>query len=246
MYSDPQYIWNGTRWLVVWVYDSGAGIMGFKDTYGLEQLHQLEHPVVVGGRVSETNLRVTTGAILDNVPVLVDDRFCANCLSGSAIVDAGWKIKYHEATDTYQVTTISKKKLTFQRYAMPNGAITKHYLCHPSLPRVKSNVVARQQSSEAVIIASTSVQGNLSMHSVQDAKSAAIAYRFLTKMGGSLAHGIDYLNYVASTSQPITYERQQRYTGQSGVTHKQQQRQCKTQPSSQSFRRRDPSQYPSR
>ena len=207
MYSDPQYIWNGTRWLVVWVYDSGAGIMGFKDTYGLEQLHQLEHPVVVGGIVSEKNLRVTTGAILDNVPVLVDDRFCANCLSGSAIVDAGWKIKYHEATDTYQVTTISKKELTFQRYAMPNGAITKHYLCHPSLPRAKLNAVARQQSSEAVIIASTSVQGNLSMHSVQDAKSAAIAYRFLTKMGGSLAHGIERLPQLRGINITADYVR---------------------------------------
>ena len=192
-YVDAHRVWTGTHWLVVWIYDSGAGINGFKDTYGLEHFHELEQPVTVGGIVSSKNLKVTTGAVLDNIPVLVDERFGANCLSGSVIVDAGWKVKYDEGTDSYQITTASKRELTFQRYTMTGGAITKHYSCHPSLPSKIRRAPTQQRKSEVVIVAATSVQGNLSMHSVQDANSAAIAQRFLTKMGGSLAHGIQRL-----------------------------------------------------
>jgi hypothetical protein len=168
----------------VWLWDTGAGIAGFHHPYGLTNFRQLDVPIVVGGIVASKNMSVKTTAVLDNINVLYDSRLGANCLPSSVIVDAGWKVNYSAATDSYSVTTASGKLLTFQRFVMNNGAVTKHYLCHPGLPPFLPSEPPEHT------IAATSVQGNLTMHTKQDAKSAAIAQRFLTKMGGSAAHGI--------------------------------------------------------
>jgi len=184
MHKDPGHKPRGAPSDPVWIFDTGAGIPGFNNRYGLSSFAILDKPVVVGGIVAEKNLTVGTCAVLDNISVLYDERFGANCLPSSVIVDAGWKVKYHDNADCYVVTTASKKRLIFQRFVMGNGAVTKHYLCHPGLP------LCNPLASPNHVIAATSVQGNLSMHSRQDAKNAAVAQRFLTKMGGSAAHGI--------------------------------------------------------
>ena len=175
-----------------WMFDSGAGIPGFRDPYGLSPTFALERPVTVGGIVSSTNLTVTRGAMLDNLRVLHDPRFSANCLPSSAIVDAGWKVAYHAASDSFQVITASQHRLGFHRYVMENGAITKHYLCHPAMAYLSPpNPVTRPQAGDqSVTVAATTVQGNLSMVTPQDGKAAALAHKYLTNMGGSMAHGI--------------------------------------------------------
>ena len=133
-----------------WMFDSGAGVAGFKDLYGLSPAFQLDRPITVGGIISANNLVVTTGAMLDNVRVLHDRRFGANCLPSSAIVDAGWKVNYHEGSDSYQVITASGQRLGFHRFIMANGAITKHYLCHPSMPYQAPKNMSTDHTSETV------------------------------------------------------------------------------------------------
>jgi hypothetical protein len=182
MHKDPGHKPHRPPTDPVWIFDTGAGIPGFNNRYGLTSFAPLAKPVIVGGIVAEKNLTVGTGAVLDNIDVLYDERFGANCLPSSVIVDAGWKVKYYDNADCYVVTTASKKRLIFQRFIMANGSVTKHYLFHPGLPLC--------DPTPHHVIAATSVQGNLSMHSKQDAKSAAVAQRFLTKMGGSSAHGL--------------------------------------------------------
>ena len=75
---------------------------------------------------------------------------------------------------------------------MENGAITKHYLCHPAMAYLSPpNPVTRPQAGDqSVTVAATTVQGNLSMVTPQDGKAAALAHKYLTNMGGSMAHGI--------------------------------------------------------
>ena len=148
--------------------------------------------MVIGGIVNATNLTVTTGATLDNIHVLYDARFGANCLPTSAIVDAGWTVSYHVATDSYQVKTSTGKALGFHRHRTANGAITKHYICHPQLAYDDPNAPSNS-SDKGITVAATSVQGNLSMHSPQDAKAAKVAYKFLINMGGRIAHAITRL-----------------------------------------------------
>ena len=169
-HRDPGHPLTADCQLTCWMADSGAGVAGFKDTYGLSPTFQLDRPVTIGGIVSASNLTVTTAAMLDNLRVLYDDRFGANCLSSSAIVDAGWTIDYHRNSDSYQVVTASGQRLGFHRYVMENGTITKHYLCHPSLPYVTPSDVVSTPSP--VLVAATTVQGNLAMHTPQDAKAA--------------------------------------------------------------------------
>ena len=210
MYLDPGHVLTADCDEPVWMKDSGAGVPGFNHPYGLGPITDLDRPIVIGGIVSAANVTVTKGAMLDNVQVLYDPSFGANCLAVSTIVDAGWEVLYHKPTDSYVVTTASKCRLCFQRYVMANGAVTTHYLCHPRLPysgpsardvttyaaTVRSSTKATSDASATPLGATsaatyaTSVQGNLSMHSVQDAKAAAQAMRYLTNMGGSVAHGI--------------------------------------------------------
>ena len=191
-YCDPGHPTSAASTLPAWMFDTGAGIAGFRDRYGLSPTFQLDRPVTVGGIVSSNNLTVTTGAMLDNLRVLHDSRFSANCLPSSAIVDAGWKVRYDGLSDSYQVVTASQCKLGFHRYVMRNGAITKHYLCHPSMAYVAPTELSksREGGSGPVVIAATTVQGNLAMQTPQDAKAATLAHKFLTNMGGSLAHGL--------------------------------------------------------
>ena len=200
MYLDPGHVLTPDCDEPVWMADSGAGAPGFNHPYGLGPNTDLDRPIVIGGIVSSVNVTVTKGAMLDNVQVLFDPSFGANCLATSTIVDAGWEVTYHKPTDSYVVTTISKRRLSFQRYVMGSGAVTTHYLCHPRLPYTGPSsldvamyaALARTGmtgSNDAATFA-TSVQGNMSMHSVQDVKAAAQAMRYLTNMGGSVAYGI--------------------------------------------------------
>lgn len=125
-HKDPNHSYTGDYALVAWMKDSGAGVPGFKDAYGLGDIYRLDRSVVIGGIVNATNLTVTTGATLDNIQVLYDARFGANCLPTSAIVDAGWTVSYHKGTDSYQVRTSAGIPLGFHRHRTANGAITKH------------------------------------------------------------------------------------------------------------------------
>ena len=200
MYLDPGHVLTPDCDEPVWMADSGAGAPGFNHPYGLGPITDLDRPIVIGGIVSAANVTVTKGAMLDNVQVLFDPSFGANCLATSTIVDAGWEVTYHKPTDSYVVTTASKRRLSFQRYVMANGAVTTHYLCHPRLPY--SGPSPRDVAIYAALTRpgmagsndtatyATSVQGNMTMHSVQDVKAAAQAMRYLTNMGGSVAHGI--------------------------------------------------------
>ena len=184
MYKEARRAPSGTP-MVCWLLDTGAAVCGFADIYGLQDVHELGSPVVVGGIVDTKHMTVRIGARLDNIEVLVDKRFSANCLPGSVIVDAGWIKEYDPDTDSYLITTNNKKRLAFERYILPDGTVSRHYMCHPQLPYTRPDTPA--------LIAATSVQGNLAMHSMADAKAAAIAQRFLTKMGGSAAHAIKQL-----------------------------------------------------
>ena len=210
MYLDPGHTLTADCDEPVWMKDSGAGVPGFNHPYGLGRITDLDRPIVIGGIVSAANVTVTKGAMLDNVQVLYDPSFGANCLAVSTIMDAGWEVLYHKPTDSYVVTTASKCRLCFQRYVMANGAVTTHYLCHPRLPytgpsardvttyaaMIRSSTTATSDASttspgaNSAATYATSVQGNMTMHSVQDAKAAAQAMRYLTNMGGSVAHGI--------------------------------------------------------
>ena len=195
-HRDPNHRRTPECDLTAWMHDSGAGVAGFNDPYGLGPTYQLSRPVIIGGIVNSTNLSVTTGSTLDNINVLFDKRFGANCLPTSAIVDAGWSVDYHRSSDSYQVKTPSGRTLGFHRHRMANGAITKHYICHPQLEYVDPSNYSAAVSSSTITVAATSVQGNLAMHTPQDVKAAKTAYRLLTNMGGSTAHGIARLPHL--------------------------------------------------
>ena len=170
--------------LDAWMLDSGASGGGFKTKYGLKQLHQLRNPVLVGGIINGPKVLVTTAGILDNVVILYDPRLNANCISKTALIDAGWKVTYHEPTDAYLVVTKSGHQLHFERFIMSNGMVTSHYLCHPSLPYDGPVPV-----NQATVYA-TSVEGNKAMFTKHDIKAAEIAQRHMVNMGGSLEHAI--------------------------------------------------------
>jgi hypothetical protein len=116
-----------------WVFDSGAAIVGFCDPYGLKHFTTFERPVAIGGIVNQATVMVRQGAELDNVKVLFSTEFTSNCLPHSAIVDAGWQVRYDPTRDLYLVVTASMRELVFARHMLANGQITPHYLCHPRL-----------------------------------------------------------------------------------------------------------------
>jgi hypothetical protein len=175
-----------------WVFDSGAGVAGFNNPYGLENIRPLPQPVAIGGIIDNQVITITQGGMLDGVRVLYSPQFTACCLPSSTIVDEGWEVRYHFPTDSYLVKTASGCKLCFQRHVMPNGRITTHYLCHPRMPYTGPVDASGTDNN----ILATSVQGNLTMHTPQDAKAAATAHRFLTNMGGNVAHAIKRLPLV--------------------------------------------------
>ena len=98
MYLDPGHVLTPDCDEPVWMADSGAGAPGFNHPYGLGPITDLDRPIVIGGIVSAANVTVTKGAMLDNVQVLFDPSFGANCLATSTIVDAGWEVTYHKPT----------------------------------------------------------------------------------------------------------------------------------------------------
>lgn len=194
LHRDPAHKITNECNLVAWMYDTGAGIAAANSKYGLTNIHQLARPVIITG-ITGSSITVTMAGDLDGVEVLYHPGLSANCLTGSTIVDAQWNVEYLKAHDAYRITTVSGHLLLFQRHQLfdKNGVqigVTAHYINHPQLAYEDPD---RQPDRAPIQVHATTVAGNLSMLTPQDAKAAKTAQRYLTNMGGSIAHAISRL-----------------------------------------------------
>jgi hypothetical protein len=184
-HRDPSHPFDPrTSTLPAWMLDSGAGTLLLNNPYGLTDIYSLDDPVIISG-ITGASITVKHAGVLDGIEALYSADVAASCFPCSKLVDAGWDVEYMKRIDSYIVTSPTGRRLNFSRHMTAGKRITAHYISHPSLPYDGPALPAR-----AARVLATSVAGNMAMHTDKDAKAATVAQRYLTNLGGSLAHGI--------------------------------------------------------
>jgi hypothetical protein len=184
-HRDPSHPFDPrTSTLPAWMLDSGAGTLLLNNPYGLTDVYTLDDPVIISG-ITGASIVVNQAGALDGIEALYSPDVAASCFPCSKLVDAGWDVEYMKNIDSYIVTSPTGRRLNFARHMTAGKRITSHYISHPTLPYDGPALPAR-----AARVFATSVAGNMAMHTDKDAKAATVAQRYLTNLGGSIAHGI--------------------------------------------------------